>query len=58
MNKTSFQTTLLLCVRSMLGVHQYGAIHMWHRTIEGLRTLTLFTVIIFKATELFLVLLS
>ena len=46
MNETSFQTTLHLCVRSMLGVHQYGAIHMWHRTIEGLRTLTLFTVII------------
>ena len=46
MNKTSFQTTLLFCVRSMLGVHQHGAIHMWHRTIEGLRTLTLFTVII------------
>ena len=56
-HKTSFQTTLLFCVRSMLGVHQHDAIHMWHRTIEGLRTLTLFTVII-QSNGTVLVLLS
>ena len=43
---TAIQTTLTLCVRSMLGVHHNGAIHMWQHSVEGLRTLALFTVII------------